>query len=246
MHEKLDFSQYTWQFVFAIVFDGANHRRHFVHIFKTFLTKRALVRAAYLALPLVALPACDLFNQAKSAVETAAQIPIDVQQSTKVSFDVGQALGPTAGQTTPVKITQDLPLPAVPVDLNKDQPNLAKYANGHVVTVEINKIAVTPTTNTMTADLPSLDIYFGPANATKASDGIKVATIPSIPKGSTAAVDAIIDTAAMKTAGTQYLAKLAFAEIMTGKLVVEAGSAVPTGKIDLKLDLGVHAVVTPL
>ena len=214
--------------------------------FRSFLSQRTLVRAATLALPLVALPACDLFNQAKSAVENAAQIPIDVTQSTKVSFDLGKAMGATAGQTTPVKIEQDLPLPAAPVDLNKEKPELAKYANGHIVTVEINKIAVTPTTNTLTADLPSLDIYFGPATATKASEGIKVATIPAIPKGSTKAVDAIIDAAGMKKAGTDYLAKLAFAEIMTGKLIIEAGASVPNGQIDLNLDLGVHAVVTPL
>ncbi len=217
--------------------------------FRNFLNKRAMIRAATLALPLVAvtaLPACDLFNQAKSAVQDAAQIPIDVTQSTKVSFDLGKALGSTAGQTTPIKIEQDLPLPALPVDLKKEKPELAKYADGHIVTVEIKQIVVTPTTNTLTADLPALDIYFGPATATKASEGVKVASIPAIPKGSNKAIDAVIDSAGMTKAGTDYLAKLAFAEIMTGKLIVEAGGSVPSGLVDLKLDLTIHAVVTPL
>ena len=164
-----------------------------------------------------------------------------------MSLDVGALTGALAGQPAPAPgLTQDLALPPVAVDLNKSQPNIAKYANGHIVTLEINKIAVTPSNNTLTADLPALDIYFGPATAKTVADGIKVATIPPIKAGSTTAVDATIDAAAMTQAGTKYLSTLAFSQIMDGKLVIATGGAVPGGKVDLKLDLGLHAVVTPL
>ena len=218
---------------------------------RSFFNRRVLVRAASVTLPLAALtalPACDLLNQAKASVENAAQLPIDVQQSTKVTLDVGALIGALAGQTVPPgpDLTQDLTTPPAPIDLNKEQPELAKYASGHIKTVEINKIAVTPTTNTLTGDLPALDLYFGGTTAKSYADGIKVATIPSIKAGSTTAIDAIIDTAKMSEAGTKYLSTLAFSQMMAGKLVIKAGEKVPTGKIDLKLDLGVHAVVTAL
>ncbi len=221
-----------------------------MHTFRSLLAQRVLIRATSLALPLVAvttLPACNLFNSAKAAVQNAAQIPIDVTESTSASLDVGKLTGPLAGQPAPAGgLSQDIALPPVPVDLNKTQPNLVQYANGHIVTLEINKIAVTPSNNTMTGDLPALDIYFGPTDAKGIADGIKVATIPPIKGGSTTAVDAVIDSAAMTEAGTKYLAKLAFSQIMAGKLVVKAGDPVPGGKVDLKFDLGLHAVVTPL
>jgi hypothetical protein len=216
-----------------------------VRIFRSFLN----LRLASLALPLVAvtaLPACDLFNSAKASVQQAAQIPLDVNEATKISLDVGKLTGPTAGTVTPIDMNQDLTTPPAPIDLNKSQPDLAKYANGHIVTVEINKIGVTPTTNTLTSDLPSLDLYIGPTTAKGIADCIKVATIPKIAKGSTTAVDAVIDAAAMKEAGTKYMATLAFAQMLSGKLVIKAGDTVPGGKIDLNLDLGVHAVVSPL
>ncbi len=222
-----------------------------MHNFRLFLSRRAFVRAASLALPLAAvttLPACDLFNQAKASVENAAQLPIDVTQSTKISIDVSLLTGTLAGQTIPPgpDLTQDLTTPPAPLDLAKEQPDLAKYASGHIKTVEINKIGVTPTTNTLTGDLPAMDLYFGPTTAKGAADSIKVATIPAIKAGSTAAFDAQIDSAAMAKAGTTYLNTLAFSQMMSGKLVVKAGEKVPSGKIDLKLDLGVHAVVTAL
>ncbi len=218
--------------------------------FRSFLSQQALVRTASLALPLAAvtvLPACDLFNQVAAAAQNAANISVDETESTNVSLDVSALTGALAGQPAPAPgLTQDLALPPVAVDLNKSQPNIAKYANGHIVTLEINKIAVTPSSNTLTADLPALDIYFGPTTAKTPADGIKVATIPPIKAGSTTAVDATIDAAAMTQAGTKYLSTLAFSQIMDGKLVIATGGMVPGGKVDLKLDLGLHAVVTPL
>ena len=213
--------------------------------FRSFLSQRALVRATSLALPLAVLPvlpACDLFKK----VEQAAQIPVDVMESAQVSLDVGQLTGQLAGKVTPVDLSQDLATPPIVLDLNKSQPDLAKYANGHIVTIEINKIVVTPTANTMTGDLPALEIYFGPTTAKGLADGVKVATIPPIPKGSLAPMDGVIYADAMATAGSKYLATLAFSEMLNGKLFVKAGDTVPGGKIDLKLDFHIHALVAPL
>ncbi len=218
--------------------------------FQRFLTQRALIRATTLALPLAAvttLPACDLFNQVASAAQNAANVSIDQTETTNLTLDVSQLTGAAAGKPAPAPgITQQLTLPPVAVDLNKSQPNIAKYANGHVVTLEINKIVVTPSHNSLTADLPAMDIYFGPTTAKAVTDGIKVATIPPIKAGSETAVDAAIDSAAMTQAGSKYLATLAFSQMIGGTLVVATGSNVPGGKVDLKFDLGLHAVVTPL
>ena len=216
-------------------------------LFRSFLRHSALRSLFVVALPAVALSGCDILNKAASDVTNAVtNIPIDVTQSTKISLDVGTLIGAAAGQKAPADTTQAITTPPQPVDLNKEQPDLAKYANGHIKTLEIAKIAVTPTTNTLTGNLPALDLYVGPTDLKNATDGIKVATIPAIPAGSTALVNATIDAAAMTQAGTQYLAKLAFAQALKGTLVVKAGDTLPGGKIDLKLDLGVHAIVTPL
>lgn len=214
---------------------------------RSFLNRSLLRSLVVVALPATALGGCDILNKAASDVTNAVtNIPIDVNQSTKISLDVGTLVGALAGQKTPQELKQEIATPPVPVDLNKEQPELAKYANGHIKTLEIAKIAVTPTTNTLTGDLPQLDLYVGATDIKSTADGIKVATIPAIKAGSTELVNATIDTAAMTTAGTKYLAKLAFGQMLKGTLVVPAGGSVPNGKIDLKLDLGVHAIVTPL
>lgn len=214
--------------------------------FRIFLQQKLVIRALALGVTLVGVNACGIFDKAKASVEAAAELPLDATESTKITLDVSAVLGAAAGQTTPTELKQDVTTPPAVVDLNKSQPDLAKYANGHIKTVTITKITVQPTTNTLTGDLPALDIYIGPTDAKSTADGIKVATIPAIKAGSTTAFDAQIDTAAMASAGSKYLAKLAFSQALKGTLQVAAGGKVPSGKVDLKIDLGVHAVVSPL
>ena len=132
-------------------------------LFRSFLRHSALRSLFVVALPAVALSGCDILNKAASDVTNAVtNIPIDVTQSTKISLDVGTLIGAAAGQKAPADTTQAITTPPQPVDLNKEQPDLAKYANGHIKTLEIAKIAVTPTTNTLTGNLPALDLYVGP------------------------------------------------------------------------------------
>ena len=177
---------------------------------------------------------------------TSVNLPLNASESTKITVDVGQLLGPLAGVPAVADGSKDITTPPVPIDLRKSQPELAKYANGHIKTIEITAIQVTPTTNTLSGDLPPLDLYFGPSNATSLAQGVKVATIPAIVHGSTAAMSAAIDAAGMKTAGTQYLATLGFTQAMKATFATKAGQPLPTGKVDLNLVLNIQAVVSPL
>ena len=190
------------------------------------------------------LSGCDQINQKVQDNKSLLDIPIGTDYEFVTSFDIGGAMGALAGKTSPKELSQAIAPPPSNVDLIAEVQAL-KDAKGRVKSFEITKIEVTPTTNTVTADLPSFELYIGPLNATDTKGSAKLATIPSIKAGSTAKVSAILD-AAGQNAAQQWLTSLAFSQGMVATMVVKKGGQVPSGKADLKISMGLKVVLNPI
>ncbi len=203
------------------------------------------VRLAAIGLAaLLALAACDQINDAIDDNKGALDVPVSTTWGFPFTMDLGQATGALAGQKAPEAKEHDLSTPAVDVDLVAEAPALAN-AKGRVKRLEITALTITPTANTVTGKLPAFDIYIGPKGATKPEDAVKIATVPSIEGGSTAAISAPIDSAGMEAA-QPHLTSLAFAQLVVAKLAVAKGDDVPGGKADLTVDLALKATLNPL
>ncbi len=204
---------------------------------RTTLTVAILVSA-------LAFTGCDQFNKAVDDNKSLLDIPISTEYEFATSFDIGTAMGAAAGQLAPADVSKTIAPPPSDVDLVAEVQAL-KDAKGRVKSFEITKIVVTPTTNTVTTALPSFELYIGPIGAKDTAGSAKIATIPSIPAGSTTAVNAVLDAAGQKTA-QQWLTTLAFSQGMAATMVVKKGETVPAGKADLKIAMGLKIVLNPI
>lgn len=188
---------------------------------------------------LVASSGCDLINDTADSLN----LPIEFDHSLNANLDIGAATGQAAGQPAPADVTYDLDLPPVPVDLASANSQIAANRN-KLRSVEFTSIRVQPTSNSLTSATPPLDVYIGAKGATSVDDGIKIATIPPIPAGSTGVVNATID-AAGQTAAQGHITSLDFTVILSAALDVQAGETVPGGAAALTITLAVKAVVNP-
>lgn len=188
---------------------------------------------------IAALGACDI----ASDVADAINIPIEFEHTTSLDIDIGNTTGAAAGQPSPGDAQYPVEVGAVPVDLLSQSSDLA--ANKEKIRrLEFTVIRVAPKTNTLTSPSPPMDLYIGPKGAKTTGESIRVATIPSIPAGSTATVQAPIDAAAMDAA-QPHLLSFDFVMIPAGTLSVKKGETVPGGKLDFDLTLGIKAIINP-
>lgn len=193
---------------------------------------------------LVAVPAAVL--AAGAACDSATDLldfPIEFGHTINTPVDLGQATGPAAGQPSPVDATYPLAMPAVPVDLVSANSDIAANRT-KLRSVEFTGIRVAPTSNTLTAATPPIELYVGPAGATAPEQGVRIATLPAIPAGSTATASAAIDAAGQSQA-QPWITSLNFTVIPKATLSVAAGQTVPGGAADLAITLDVKAVVNP-
>ena len=183
------------------------------------------------------LGGCDL-------LEEGIDIPITFTQSFDVPVDLGQATGAAAGQQAPQDATYPLGLGAVPIDLVSSNAQIAANRS-KIQAIEFTSVSVTPKNNTLTGPTPVIDLYVGPAGATQPSQGIKIATLPSVAAGSTATTQAVIDTQAQALA-QNYLTSLDFTLLPVATLSVTKGQTVPGGAATLTIQLGVKATLNPV
>lgn len=191
-----------------------------------------------LATTVALLSSCDALDTSKVALS------IPVTQTVPVSLDFDALFGSTAGQTAAVDIDQAVTGTSVTVDLAKTETKLAQYKS-HVKAIQVTAITATPTANTMVGELPAQELYVGPIPMTALAQGAKLATIPPVPGGSKAAVQAVILPAEAAKA-SQYLASLAFDLQTVTKIHIAKGQKIPGGKIALDLVLKVDVTVNPL
>ncbi len=199
---------------------------------------RPLITPVIAALGLAAVvPACDVFTE-------GLDVPIAFATTFDFAVDLGEATGAAMGQRSPVDAEYPLTIGVVDVDLVSGNAQLAANRD-KIEAVEITEVTATPMTNTLTAATPPIDIYVGPAGATSPSQAVLVATLPAIPAGSRAAGVATIDAAGQAEAQALLLS-FDFVIIPVATLSVSAGETVPGGEADLRVALGIKAIIDPL
>ena len=194
--------------------------------------------------PLALLVVAGMSTAACDLASDVLDVPIDLETGFAVRVDLGQATGAAAGQQAPADATYPLGLGAAPVDLLSVSSQLAA-SRDKVRALELTKVRAVPSGNTLTAPTPPIDLYVGPAGATSPEQAIKIATIPSIPAGSSQAAEGVID-AAGQAAAQDYLLSFQFTFIPVAALEVKAGEAVPGGAVNLQVTTGIRATFNPL
>ena len=187
----------------------------------------------------VATSGCDLVND----VAEQLNIPIEFSHTVGTAADISAVTGSLAGQTTPQDASYPVSPGAIPVDLISQSAELAANRD-KVRRLELTALNALPKANTLSAALPEMTVYVGPKGATEASEGVRIATIPSIPAGSTATVTVAIDAAGMDAA-QPHLMTFDFVVMLSGTLEVKSGETVPSGKLDIDLTMDVKATLNP-
>lgn len=200
---------------------------------------RALAPVVRPLVPLLAILAAASFTGCDSLA-----LPIAFDQSFDVGVALGDATGAAAGQAAPADVSYPLTMNAVTVDLVTSSPQLAANRD-KVQSITLTGVTVTPSNNTLTAATPPIDLYIGPAGATSPTQGVRVATLPAIPAGSSAVVTASIDATGQQNA-QEWLTSLDFVVIPVATLTVSKGQTVPGGAADLHVALGVEATIDAL
>lgn len=201
------------------------------------LTRRAAA-AALLALLVVSAPACALYGFDEDG---GFDLPIAATQTFTVPIDL-EELGGGSGATAPRDHDFVVPLPPNQIDLLSTSDDLAKNKD-KLERLEITQIKVRPLANSLTTALPPIQLAVGSFQS-DGSDAVLVATIPSIPAGSTTQVDAAVDEAG--TDGAQpYLTSLQFSFVPSAVLNIQKGQLIPSGSARLEIEITVQATVDP-
>jgi len=131
------------------------------------------------------------------------------------------------------------------VDISQSVPS--QVANAKAITsVQITAVKFWAPTNSLSFDTPPTDIYVGPSSIKTESDAgaVKMGTIPTIPKGTVIAMSAP-QAMSLTDAGRSTLAVLAqnyktpFNVLAVGKVTIRGGQPVPSGRIDLAVQVSV-------
>jgi hypothetical protein len=182
-----------------------------------------------------------------AACDTATNllsIPIEFTYDIQSNIDVAKVTGTEAGKAATAAAVYDVSSGAIAVDLASANTQIADNRS-KLKSVEFPSITVTLANNTLTSATPAADLYVGPKGATTIAEAVKVASIASIPAGSSAAVSVTIDTAG-QTAAQPHLLSLDFVVLVSvPELSVAIGELVPDGKDDLTIRLNVKAVLNP-
>jgi hypothetical protein len=192
----------------------------------------------------IATTGCDQLQDVVDDNKSKLNVPIETEQSAEFPIDFGAISGAAAGQPSPADLDQVIPIPPADVDLNKESKPLADNKK-LIKRFEIVGITATPTTNTATMALPAIELWIGPFGAKDTANAVKIATIPSIPAGSTEAAAATIDAAGMDAAQATLLT-LAFTQLTSAKLVVKKGDPMPSGAANLKITMKIKATLNPI
>jgi len=196
-----------------------------------------VLRLLLAAMLLTVAPSCALFGFDEDG---GFDLPISASESVVVPVDLSSV--PNSGQTAPQDVDIPLDLPAQPVDLASASQDLDKNKD-KLERLEIKRLNITPQNNSLTRDLPPIDLFIGPFDGDP-NGAVKIATIPSIPAGSTERVVGQIDDAGMDAA-QPFLTSLQFSFQPSGTLEVKQGEEIPGGRADLELLIEVQATVDP-
>jgi hypothetical protein len=161
-----------------------------------------------------------------------------------------------AGGTVPegIAIQQTFPveIPPQQQDLSNNA-DLKKYIEGgKVKKVTVNSVKLTLASNTLTFDLPSVDLYMGPMSAASTADAAakKIAVLPAINAGTTGLVQ-VQFTADGKSIMSQFLLSYQFALLGVANIAIDipmtgGNRGVPSGAMAGVVTVSLSFTVDPL
>ena len=131
------------------------------------------------------------------------------------------------------------------VDLLTEQPDLKTINDQPVIKVSVDSVTYAVTTNTLNVDTPVVEVYVAPLSALKPGDAQAqlIGTIPPITKMTTSDFQALQFTPTGKAALVNIMStfKTPFNVLVASSLVVRAGQALPTGKLEAVVRIRGHA-----
>jgi hypothetical protein len=133
-----------------------------------------------------------------------------------------------------------------PVNLVMEQPELKTINDQPAIKVSIDSVTYEVPTNTLNVATPALTIYVAPMSVVKSTDPLAkpIGTIPAIAAGTTTTAPQAIqftDTGKADLVNIMSTFKTPFNVLVGGSLVVTAGQAVPSGKLDAVVHIRGHA-----
>ncbi len=130
------------------------------------------------------------------------------------------------------------------IDVGKEQPNVATVGDATTVQIHIDHVTYEVTANSLDLDTPSLTVSIAPASVTAPGPLAKtIATIAPVAHGQTTTARDLTFTATgqaeLSAAMSAY--ETPFNLIIGSTLVLRAGDAAPTGKLDTRIHIAAHA-----
>jgi len=122
----------------------------------------------------------------------------------------------------------------------KTEANLpSSLANQSVLDITVNKLSYDVSQNSLTVDLPPVDLFLGPQGTTKTTDpgGVKFATVPSIPRSTVVTDGNIPIEAAANTVFENIGMHLGtpFVFLAQTRVVIPGGTPAPAGALTLTI-----------
>jgi len=131
------------------------------------------------------------------------------------------------------------------INLVMEKPELKMLNDESVIKVGIDSVTYEIEFNNLTIDTPALTVYLGPATGFRPADpGVKaVGTISPIPSKTTSAPRPLTFTATgqAELVSTMSMFKTPFNVVIGSSIVLTAGQALPSGKLDAVVRITGHA-----
>jgi len=133
-----------------------------------------------------------------------------------------------------------------PVNLLMERPDLKSIADQSVVNVSVDTVTYEVTSNTLSVDTPTLEMFIAPMSVTDPKDPMatKIAEIPMVLAGTTTSGPTPVDFTSSGRADLQSIMatfKTPFNVLVGTSIEVTSASEVPTGKLDAVIHVIAHA-----
>lgn len=183
-------------------------------------------------------------------VATACEGPVDFTHTTKfpLALNLNGKFAGEAGTTATEDLGPVLILYQVPVDLATQNPELVDYAESGLFTESgVDQITYKVISNTANIDMTNIQLAIGPTEATSldAENTFLIATIDEIKAGDTPTgmAEVFPDNAAPIATQVQTLK---FAIVSGTDVSVNAGDPIPSGAVQMDVEMLMHFVADPL
>jgi hypothetical protein len=131
------------------------------------------------------------------------------------------------------------------VDLVSEQPELKSVNDQSVIKVSIDSVTYRVDSNSLTVATPAIDLYVAPLSVLAPGDAQAklIGTIPGVPAGMTTGDMPVAFTATGKADLIKIMSqfKVPFNVLEGSKILVTAGQALPTGKLEAVVNITGHA-----